>query len=123
MVSWGVAEAQELGIYELLRDTCGHEFPYFLLSIGPELSPPRDMLTTTPRHTPSLAFYHPTMQEVLLQASQDAGAEVRRGAHAGQVKPGPLPTVVVEHAGRVEEVSARLVVGVDGRNSLVRRRF
>ena len=65
MVSWGVAEAQELGIYELLRDTCGHELPYFLLSLGPELSPPRDMLTTTPRHTPNLAFYHPTMQEVM----------------------------------------------------------
>ena len=24
MVTWGVAESQKLGIYELLRDTCAH---------------------------------------------------------------------------------------------------
>ena len=26
---WGVLEAQKLGIYELLRETCGHEVRWF----------------------------------------------------------------------------------------------
>ena len=33
---------------------------------------------------------------------------------------GPFPTVVVEQAGHIEEVRARLVVGADGRGSMVR---
>ena len=37
------------------------------------------------------------------------------------VKPGPVPTVVVEHDGQVEELQTRLVVGADGRASLVRK--
>lgn len=28
LAPWGVAEAQKLGIYNLLRDTCGHELPW-----------------------------------------------------------------------------------------------
>ena len=61
------------------------------------------------------------MQEVLLQAAADAGAEVRRGASVRDVKPGGIPTVVVEQEGRVEEIQARLVVGADGRGSVVRK--
>jgi 2-polyprenyl-6-methoxyphenol hydroxylase-like FAD-dependent oxidoreductase len=61
------------------------------------------------------------MQEVLLQAAADAGAEVRRGVSARAVQPGAMPTVVVEQAGRIEELHARLVVGADGRGSLVRK--
>jgi 2-polyprenyl-6-methoxyphenol hydroxylase-like FAD-dependent oxidoreductase len=61
------------------------------------------------------------MQEALLQAAADAGAEVRRGVSARAVQPGAMPTVVVEQAGRIEELHARLVVGADGRGSLVRK--
>src|SRR5262245_20430147 len=67
-----------------------------------------------------LVFYHPAMQEVLLQAAAKAGAEVRRRAVVREVKPGALPAVVVEREGQVEEIQARLVVGADGRASLVR---
>jgi len=61
------------------------------------------------------------MQEVLLQAAADAGAEVYRGAVVRDVKREELLTVVVEREGRVEEVQARLVVGADGRTSTVRK--
>src|SRR5258705_13611301 len=66
-------------------------------------------------------FYHPARQEVLLQAATDAGAEVRRGVVVREVKPGAPPTVNVEQGSHVEELHARLVVGVDGRTSMVRK--
>src|SRR5262245_17362941 len=102
MVPWGVAEAQELGVYPLLLETCGRELRWFALSIGPESGPPRDLIATTPQQAPNLALSHPVMQEVLLQAATDAGAEVRRAAHVRAVQPGPLPTVEVEQDGYVE---------------------
>src|SRR6185436_2009638 len=51
-----------------------------------------------------------------------AGAEVRRGVKASSVVPGRKPKVTVQGAnGAAEEIEARLVVGVDGRGSLVRK--
>jgi menaquinone-9 beta-reductase len=29
MAPWGVAETKKLGIYDLLRETCAHEQPFF----------------------------------------------------------------------------------------------
>jgi 2-polyprenyl-6-methoxyphenol hydroxylase-like FAD-dependent oxidoreductase len=121
MFPWGVTETQTLGLYELLRTTCAHEAPRFGLYLGPEFGEPRDLPTTTPQQLPALTFYHPAMQEVLLQAAADAGAEVRRGASVREVKPGRRPTVVVEQEGRVEDIPARLIVGADGRGSVVRK--
>jgi 2-polyprenyl-6-methoxyphenol hydroxylase-like FAD-dependent oxidoreductase len=121
MAPWGVAETQALGIYELLRDTCAQETRWFSFYVGPEPGAPRDLRATTPQRAPGFALYHPAMQEVLLQAAADAGAEVRRGVSARAVQPGAMPTVVVEQAGHVEALHARLVVGADGRGSLVRK--
>jgi len=121
MAPWGVAEAQELGLDKLLRDTCGHDLPYIDLSSGLLRMERRDLRATTPQGLPVLCVYHPAMQEVLLQAAAEAGAEVRRGAVGRNVKREGTPTVVVEQEGRVEEVQARLVVGVDGRGSMVRK--
>jgi 2-polyprenyl-6-methoxyphenol hydroxylase-like FAD-dependent oxidoreductase len=61
------------------------------------------------------------MQEVVLQAAVDAGAEVRRGATVRSVKRGPLPSVEVEQNGHMQEIQARLIVGADGRGSVVRK--
>ena len=121
MLPWGVAEARVLGIYELLRDACGHEVPWFDTYLGPMQTGHRDLLTTTPQQAPVLTFYHPTMQEVLLQAAADAGAEVRRGATVREVQPGTTPTVITEQDGHVQEIPARLIIGADGRSSLVRK--
>jgi len=121
MPSWGTAEAQELGIYELLRTTCGHEMPWLDIYLGPTRIAHRDVVATTPKHTPFSSFYHPAMQEVLLHAAAEAGAEVRREARVRDVQPGVSPKVVIEQDGRVEEIRARLVVGADGRGSMARK--
>jgi 2-polyprenyl-6-methoxyphenol hydroxylase-like FAD-dependent oxidoreductase len=121
MHPWGVAEAKELGIYEVLHATCGHELPWYDIYLGPVQTGHRNLIATTPQQAPEFSFYHPAMQEIVLQAAADAGAEVRRGAGVREVKREGLPTVVVERDGRVEELQARLVVGADGRTSMVRK--
>lgn len=121
LAPWGAAETQALGLYDLLRTSCAHEAPWFDFYTAPEGGEPRDLIATTPQQLPFVTFYHPVMQEVLLQAATDAGAEVRRGASVREVKPGNAPTVVVEQEGKVTEICARLIVGADGRSSAVRK--
>lgn len=121
MPPWGVAEARALGFYERLLDACGLELRHWSACMGP-MRVERDLVETTPQQAPMLDFSHPRMQELLLRAAAEAGAEVRRGASVTAVitGEGEAPRVVVEHEGEVAEVSARLVVGADGRGSRVR---
>jgi menaquinone-9 beta-reductase len=121
LAPWGVAETQALCIYELLGATCARESPRFGFYTESPFGEPRELVATTPQQLPAFAFYHPAMQEVLLQAAAEAGAEVRRGASVRDVRPGGIPTVVVEQEGRAKEIQARLIVGTDGRNSVVRK--
>jgi 2-polyprenyl-6-methoxyphenol hydroxylase-like FAD-dependent oxidoreductase len=65
-------------------------------------------------------MYHPELQEAVLEAAESAGATVRRGTRVSLVDPGAKPVVTVEN-GTPEKLSARLVVGADGRGSMVRK--
>ena len=121
MHAWGVPEAKALGIYELLRTTCGLEVRWWDIYLGPDMIAHRDFIATTPHQSPLFGFYHPDMQEVLLTAAEEAGAEVWRGTQAREVRPGRVPTVSVDHNGQREEVHARLVVAADGRSSPTRQ--
>ena len=82
LVPWGVAEAQQLGIYDLLCETCGHKARWFDLFLGPAQIMHRDLESTTPRKTTVLTFYHPDMQEILISGAAKAGAIVARRAKA-----------------------------------------
>ncbi len=121
MHAWGVPEAKALGIYELLRTTCGLEVRWWDIYLGADRIAHRDFLATTPHQSPLFGFYHPDMQEVLLAAAEAAGAQVWRGAQVRAVQPGGVPTVSVDHEGRREDVQARLVVAADGRASPTRQ--
>jgi len=117
---WGVAEAIQLGVLELLRDRCAHELPWVDFYSGDVLTVHRPVAATTPQQLPCLTFYHPAMQELLIGAAASAGACVRRGVSVKEVRPGNPATVIVENNGHHEEIRARLVVGADGRSSCVR---
>jgi len=117
---WGVAEAGWLGIDGVLRRQCAHEVPWVDFFSGNIMTMHRHVETTTPHQLPCLAFFHPAMQEVLIEAAVNAGAQVRRGISVQEVRPGSPAVVVVGSNGRSEEVRARLVVGADGRSSSVR---
>ncbi len=117
---WGVPELRALGLLDPLLATCGHPLPWLDTFLGSMQVGRRELQADTLHHTPFVAYYHPAMQEVLLQAAADAGAEVRRGARVVGVRPGPAPAATVEQDGRTTEVTARLLVGVDGRSSSAR---
>ncbi|OGN98891.1 MAG: hypothetical protein A2Z71_07730 [Chloroflexi bacterium RBG_13_50_21] len=118
---WGVTELRALGIYDLLKQTCGHEARYRVNQIinGPP-SKTRDLVETSPHKTGSMHFYHPKMQEELLQAAEHAGSVVQRGSVVSDVKPGPIPTVIVREGQEEHTYQSRLVIGADGRTSLCR---
>jgi len=119
---WGVAEAQALGLYELLKQTCAYEARFRVArTTGMPPRPPRDLVATSPHRVGSLHFYHPMAQEVVLEAAAQAGATVQRGVAAAEVMPGPVPGVRVGTPGGERTYRARLVVGADGRTSNCRK--
>ena len=115
---WGAAEAQRIGIYDTLLERCANEAPFFE-TVG--LGPARDLKATTPQGLAALTFYHPAMQEALIQEAHAAGAEIWRGAAAREVVPGKPAAVTVEREGGFQKVTARLVACADGRSSAGRR--
>jgi menaquinone-9 beta-reductase len=118
--AWGTVDARTLGIYDLLLDRCGHELDFIKSYSNGALEVERDLATTTPSCGNELTFFHPSMQETLIEAARDAGAEVWRGAVVTEVCPGNPPGVTVRHDGTVHSLTGRLVAGADGRRSKVR---
>lgn len=117
LLPWGSVEAKELGIYDLLLKSCAREAWQEYFYLAGERTSPRDFLTSTPNGTCVMTFYHPVMQQVLLDAAAMAGAEVRRGAALAAVFPGDRPEADVAAEGETRRVKARLIIGADGRES------
>ncbi len=117
MLPWGAAEARHLGIYQHLLDRCAIGVPWWVEPDGT-----RDLVATTPSHLGCLNFYHPEMQQMLLDMAVALGAELLCPADAVGVVAGDLPTVLVRANASERRLSGRLVVGADGRNSRLRAR-
>lgn len=113
---WGVAEAKELGIADLLLRHCAKELPWIAMGFGP-----RNLAETTPQKMPGISFCHPEMQETLLAHAEQAGAQVRRGTTVQGLEAGENHPVVISRNGKEERIDARLVLGADGRGSAVRK--
>jgi menaquinone-9 beta-reductase len=116
LATWGMAEAKALGIDVALLTSCAVPLPFVEMGFGP-----RNLVQTTSQQLPSVSFFHPEMQEVLLAEAENAGAQVRRGATVTNVQPGAVPSLVVASNGREEQISARLIVVADGRASAARK--
>jgi len=116
MQPWGVAETRQLAIEDLLQ-SCGCYVSHVEMGLGPA----RDLAATTPQGLPGLGFSHPEIQEVLLQAAAQAGAQIRRGVVATDIQPGQPARVQFRESGESESRMARLVVAADGRNSSARK--
>jgi menaquinone-9 beta-reductase len=115
MQPWGAAEARELGLYRPLIEDCAHETRWWTT---PEEN--RDLIETTPSRLGCLNFYHPEMQQRLLDLTVQAGVEVRRPAEVISVNPGDPPTIRLRENSSEQQITARLVVGADGRHSKLR---
>jgi 2-polyprenyl-6-methoxyphenol hydroxylase-like FAD-dependent oxidoreductase len=115
MQPWGAAEARELGLHQPLIADCAHETRWWTM---PEEN--RDLIETTPSRLGSLNFYHPEMQQRLLNLAVQADVELRRPAAVIGVIPGDPPTIRLRENGREQQITSRLVVGADGRHSKMR---
>ena len=122
---WGVAEAQWLGIYDVLLRAGGVVTARAIgydESIPPQVAEGRARAVgeIVPGAPGGLGIGHPAACRALCQAAEAAGARYWRGASAVEVTPGPRPAVAFKVDGAVRELRCRLVVGADGRNSTVR---
>ena len=120
IMPWGTVEASELGILDIIMAEAGHELRWFDTHQGEGRPGHRDLAATTDPKAVVTAFYHPQMQESLIAAAADAGAEVRRGTRVLGVRTNGSAEVVAELDGRETRIKARLLVGADGKRSVVR---
>ena len=117
IMPWGVVEAVELGIRDVIASSGGHELPWWDSYQGSNRAGHRDLVATTRAKAPVLACYHPLMQQALIEAAAAARAKVSRGARVVGVKTNGTPEVTAETGRGREEFRARLIVAADGRGS------
>lgn len=110
----------ELGVYDTLMAAGANHLQYWTEYHGPEVMDRMDLVATSVPKMPMLAIYHPDLQEALINAASDAGAEVRRGARVSNINLEGTPTVKANLDGQSTEFQARLVVSADGRSSMGR---
>lgn len=121
ILPWGVAAARKLGVLDELVVAGGHAAPFFNVYFMGMQTEHRPFPTTTPTGEASLNIYHPDLQEALLAAATKAGAEVKRGANVQSVsEEDGRWTVTFVESGQTRSVTARVVVGADGRFSKLR---
>jgi menaquinone-9 beta-reductase len=118
---WGVAEAKALGLHDPLLERCGNLLEQIVVHREEAESTVLNLVELTPARNVSITYYHPEMQDVLISLARDAGAEVWRGTQIVQVIPGDTPSIIIQHDNVLHTLSARLLVGADGRNSKMRR--
>lgn len=122
---WGVDEVKRLDLYDLLVEAGGHHITQHVTydeTRDPAVAEAEPLpLSIFREGVPGpLCLGHPHHCQTLFDAAAAAGAETRRGVRVTEVVTGEAPRVAFEQDGAREEVSARLIVGADGRTSQVR---
>ncbi|HET6334112.1 MAG TPA: NAD(P)/FAD-dependent oxidoreductase [Polyangiales bacterium] len=117
---WGVAEAQRLGLSEVLERAPVHAAHYWDTYIGGQRIERRDLAQTTSSRLTVFNAHHPELQAALLAAARDVGVEVRTGAKVVRIEPGSPAVVELARDGDHARVTARLAVIADGRQSQLR---
>lgn len=118
---WGVAEARRLGVFEVL--VAAGALTISTIAEYDELSDAETVSLTgwAPDVEGSLNIRHPLARQALIDAAEAVGATVRRGVSAIAVEAEARPSISwVDDEGR-QQVWARLIVGSDGRRSVVQR--
>lgn len=95
MLPWGVAEARALGIDALMRDSGACEVRWWKRYLNGTARDTRDLIATTPTNNGCFNFYHPSMQQTLLDAARDAGAVIRRGVTVVGLETGDAPVLLI----------------------------
>jgi menaquinone-9 beta-reductase len=122
MQAWGVKEARELGVEQVLLDAGAHittVWKQYMEGAGYTGDIPMSMMI--PDIPGSLNLRHPDACQALLDAAAGAGATVVRGVRDVTLANGSSTTVSYATNGQATELRTALVVGADGRASTVRK--
>ena len=120
MQVWGVAEAQDLGVSDVLLGAGAHVAPVWR-QYAPDAEPADiPMSILRPGVDGTLNLRHPAACQALLDAAGAAGASVERGIRDVTLAPGSVRYRVGDDE---RSVAAALVVGADARGSAVRRQI
>lgn len=122
---WGVTEVKRLGLYDLLVSAGGHHIESHISydeNRDPEAarSAPAPLGVFAPGVPGPLCLGHPQHCQTLFDEAVRRGAHARRGVQVTKVAGGAAPTVTFRHEGQETTATARLLVGADGRASMVR---
>ena len=128
MAPWGVAELRRLGLYERFLAAGGHHLARHigydeLVPVAAASANPLPIGALLPGIPGPLCLEHVVMQNEALAQATESGAQLRRGLTDVRVTAGRQPSVAFVDDGARATVSARLVVGADGRTSTVRRQL
>jgi 2-polyprenyl-6-methoxyphenol hydroxylase-like FAD-dependent oxidoreductase len=123
---WGVAEVKQLGLYDLLKDAGGHHITSHITydeSRNPETAEAAALpLGIFAEDVPGpLTIGHPHHCQTLFEEAKRAGARALRGVNVTGVEFGASSSVTYEVDGKQESASAPLIVGAEGRMSMVRK--
>lgn len=121
LAPWGVTDARKLGLLDALDAAGAH----ILTGIAGRRGAP--LIERSPEGDQARTFFHPALQQTLIEAAEAAGVTIARPARVREVTPAAspdgddgAPSLRFDHDGDSVEVTARLIVGADGRTSLVR---
>jgi 2-polyprenyl-6-methoxyphenol hydroxylase-like FAD-dependent oxidoreductase len=123
---WGVAETKRLDLYDTLMAAGGHHLTKHV-GYGPGVDPAEaeklamDLGMFVPDVPGPLCIGHPHHCQTLFDAAGKAGADARRGVTVHEVTLGSAPSIRFSDASGEHSHTARLVVGADGRMSMVRK--
>ena len=120
---WGVVEAKRTGLYEALLTANDHHIARHI-EYGDGIDPAESegrALALLPGVPGPLSVGHPQACQALLDAAVAAGATVVRGATEVTLETEGVPSVMWQADGADQVAKCRLIVGADGRGSVVRR--
>jgi 2-polyprenyl-6-methoxyphenol hydroxylase-like FAD-dependent oxidoreductase len=122
---WGVVEVQRLGLYDLLLGAGGHVVTRHVTydeTLPPEAAEAASLPLSRfkPGIEGPLCIRHPLHCQTLFDAAKARGANAIRGVVVERVAGGADPQVTWSKDGERFEARGRLLVGADGRSSMVR---
>jgi 2-polyprenyl-6-methoxyphenol hydroxylase-like FAD-dependent oxidoreductase len=126
MAPWGVVEAKRVGLYDDLIAAGGHHLAkHITYTEGIDRAtseantlPVNALIPDVPG---PLCIGHPHHCQVLFDLARKAGATALRDVDDISVTLGDSPSLTYTHGGAQHTARARMIVGADGRGSIVRR--